>query len=500
MKKNIKSLNIFLLVSALFITISCTDAIEITQPGRLGADQAFKNVNDLQLGLSGVYSTFDHSSEIQFNALFTDELSIGFDNGGQGLGNGTYGFVLNPGSAISGALWAGYYNALVQSNLLLDATENITPEASEQADFNDVRGQALALRAYAHFQLLAYYSPDLTDDSSPGVIIMDRVPGVDETLPRNTTGEVFTAILNDLTEAEPLIQDDENATFVSKSFVTALRARIALYRKQYATADGLAQDVLADFPIVDRTAYANIFTDLGNDGVIFKLERTIGDGYDRQGATGSAAAGGWAGANFAFVNASVDGSPYFEMGRSLFNLLDPDDIRYDVNVHPSSVVDPDYANSANPRNSDILAIGKYTGSEGQPLMNDLKIFRSAEFLLIRAEAAAANNNLVAAAGFIKQLRDARFTAAQPLPVYGNRQEALRAVLNERRIELAFEGHRWLDLKRLGVDAGVGVERDPIDCAVNGACTLAANDFRMRSVPVPLAELNANPVIAQNPGY
>lgn len=500
MKKNIKSLNIFLLVSALFITISCSDAIEIVQPGRLGADQAFKTVNDLQLGLSGVYSTFDHSSEIQFNALFTDELSIGFDNGGQGIGDGTFAFVLNPGSTISNAIWAGYYNSLVQSNLLLDAAENITPSSSEQADYNDVKGQALALRAYAHFQLLSYYSPDLTDDSSPGVIIMDRVPGVDETLPRNTTGEVFNSILDDLAAAEPLVQGAANATFVSKAFVNALRARVALYRKQYTTADGLAQQLLANFPIVGRSAYADIFTDVGTAGVIFKLERTIGDGYDRQGSTGSAAAGGWAGANFAFVNASVDGSPYFEMGRSLFNLLSTDDIRYNVNVHPSSVVDPDYANSADPRNSDILAIGKYTGSEGQPLMNDLKIFRSAEFLLMRAEASIAGNNLPVAATYIKQLRDARFTAPQPLPVYANQQEAYRDLLNERRIELAFEGHRWLDLKRLGANAGVGVDRDPIDCAVNGACSLPATDFRMRSVPVPLGELNANPVISQNPGY
>ena len=133
-------------------------------------------------------------------------------------------------------------------------------------------------------------------------------------------------------------------------------------------------------------------------------------------------------------------------------------------------------------------------------MNDLKIFRSAEFLVMRAEASIAGNNLPVAATYIKQLRDARFTAPQPLPVYANQQEAYRDLLNERRIELAFEGHRWLDLKRLGANAGVGVDRDPIDCAVNGACSLPATDFRMRSVPVPLGELNANPVIAQNPGY
>lgn len=491
---------LILCLLASFYLVACNDAIDIEQPGRLGADQAFSSVADLQLGLFGVYGGFDHTSEIQFNALFTDELSIGFDNGGQGIGNGTYSFVLNPGSAISGALWTRYYGAIVSINLLLDAAQNVIPEAGEQAQYNDIVAQARALRAYAHFQLLSYYSPDLTDDSAPGVILVDFIPSVDQFLPRNTTGEVFASILNDLSMAEPDLADDVNATFVSTSFVKALRARVALYRRNYTTADGIAADLLTDFSLADRDQYVDLFDDAGNTGVIFKLERTVNDAYDRQGATGSANAGGWAGANFAFVNGTLDGSPYFEAGRSLFNLLDPDDIRYDVNIHPTSVINPDYATDPDPRTTDILVVGKYTGSEGQPLMNDLKIFRAAELVLIRAEAAAAAGDLAGAAAFVKQLRDARFTAAQPLPSYASQQAAYADILDERRIEFAFEGYRWLDLKRLGTDANRGVERDAVDCAINGACSLAATDFRMQALPVPLVELNANSEIQQNSGY
>lgn len=488
------------MLAVAFSVAACNDAIDIEQPGRLGADQAFSSVSDLQLGLFGAYNGFDHTSEIQFNALFADELSIGFDNGGQGIGNGTYGFILNPGSAISTALWTGYYSALISVNLLLDAAEGLTPEASEQAQYDDIIGQALALRAYAHFQLLSYYSPDLTDDSAPGVILVNFPATIDQFLPRNTTGEIFASISSDLNTALPLLADDGNATFVSKSFVNALKARIALYRRKYTEADGLAAGLLADFPIANRADYLDVFDDASNEGIIFKLERTINDAYDGQGSTGSAFAGGWAGANFAFVNGTIDGSPYFEMGRSLFNLLDPADIRYDVNVDASSLVNPDYATSDDPKGTDILVVGKYTGSEGQPLMNDLKIFRSAEMHLIRVEAAIAAGNLTSAATMIKELRDARFTTAQPLPVYASQQDAYAALLDERRIEFAFEGHRYLDLKRLGQDAGRGVQRDAIDCAINGACSLAATDFRMRSVPIPLVELNANLQLTQNPGY
>ncbi|MGA9239980.1 RagB/SusD family nutrient uptake outer membrane protein, partial [Robiginitalea sp.] len=252
--------------------------------------------------------------------------------------------------------------------------------------------------------------------------------------------------------------------------------------------------------LANRAEYEAMFLDQEDGEVIFKLERTNNDTYDGQGATGSPAAGGWAGARFAFVDATLAGSPYFEMGRSLFNIIDENDIRYDVNVAPSSLIDPDYESNNNPA-TDIIVIQKYPGSEGQPLMNDLKIFRASEMYLIRAEAAVAQGNLGVAANLIKDIRDARFGEATAAPSFGSPTEAYAAILDERRVELAFEGHRWFDLKRLGTRANQGVLKDPIDCAFNGACTLSADDFRF-TLPLPIVEFNANPGLReqQNPGY
>jgi hypothetical protein len=135
-------------------------------------------------------------------------------------------------------------------------------------------------------------------------------------------------------------------------------------------------------------------------------------------------------------------------------------------------------------------------------MNDLKAFRSSEMLLILAEARAAAGNFTGAAILIKQLRDARFGSAQAQPIYANQAEAFAGILDERRIELSFEGHRYLDLKRLGTAANKGIERDMTDCtAQSGACTLPANDFRF-ALPIPIVEINGNPGIGdqQNPGY
>lgn len=494
--KNINKLVLFALLT--FFMIGCNDAIEIDQPGRLGAEQAFKTVADLQLGLLSSYDQFDTSPEIQFNAVFTDECAIGFDNGGQGIGNGEYGFIINPGSAAPTALWNNYYDALNSVNRVIEASALITPEASEQDDFNNILGQAYALRAFAHFQLLSYLTTDYTDDAALATIILDFVPNVGQFLTRNTNGEVYAIINSDLNLAESLLTDQANPTYVSKDFCTALRARMAAYRQDYAAANTYATDLLGKYSIANRGQYEAMFLDQDNTEIIFKLARTIGDNYDGQGSTGSGFAGGWAGANFAFISATKDGSPYYEMGRALFNMIDSDDVRYNVNIDASSVIDPDYASNNDPA-ADVLVIRKYPGKDGQPLMNDLKIFRASEMLLIKAEALADANDLSGAATLIKQLRDARFGEDTTLPSYASKADAFGAIMDERRIELAYEGHRYKDLKRLGSRANRSVDRDPIDCAINNACSLSNDDYRY-TFPIPLVELNANPNIQQNPNY
>lgn len=495
--KNLK--NLFLIFGVFAGLVACNDAIEIDQPGRLDADAAFQTVADLQAGLFGVYDQFDLSPDIAFQSIFTDELSIGFDNGGQGLAD--YGFVLNAGSTAPAVFWTNGYDQLNAASRLIEASEIIEIEDGEQALFNQILGEAYALRAWGHFIMLSYFSTDYTDDNALSIINLDFVPTIDQQLLRNTNGETFALIDSDLDRANSLLSNaTDDVTRINKDFIIALRARIAAYRQDYTTAASLSQQLISKYPLANRAEYEAMFLDTSDGEVIFKLERTNNDTYDGQGATGSPTAGGWAGARFAFVDATLSGSPYFEMGRSLFNLMDPADVRYDVNVAPTSLIDPDYETNQNPA-TDILVIQKYPGSEGQPLMNDLKIFRASEMYLIRAEAAVAQGSLGLAAELIQDIHNARFGTTTDLPSYASATEAYAAILTERRVELAFEGHRYLDLKRLGSRANQGVLKDAIDCAFNGACTLSASDYRF-TLPLPIVEFNANPGLReqQNPGY
>lgn len=484
-----KYISVFILSTILLL--GCEDSVDIQQPGRLLGENAYNSVENIELGILGLYDDWDNTPQIQFNSVFTDEVKIGPENGGQGINNGEYGFRLNSASAIAQAVWANQYRMINIATRIIEAGALLDVTGDELDRLNEALGIARTIRAYAYFTLLTYYSPDLTNDASEGVIILEEIPtDITISLPKSTTGEVFTVIEADIAMAETLVTEQSNATFVSLDFITALKARMAAYRGNYTDADTHAEALLQNYDIADAASYPGVFTDDNNSGIIFKLERTINDTYDGQGSTGSGFAGGWAGANYAFVNATITGTPYFTMSTSLFDLLNSSDVRYDVLVEPTA----DFANN-------IIPVGKYRGSEGQNLMNDLKIFRAAEMLLIRAEAAADANNLADAADFVDQLRDARFGTDQTAPVYANQAEAFADILFERRLEFAYEGFRWVDMKRLGTKAGIsGIVRAAADCAINGACTLDITDIRMQALPIPLSELNGNSVIQQTTGY
>lgn len=487
---------VYKLVFAIMLisVVSCNDAIEIDQPGRLGADVAFQSIVDLRSGLLGAYNFLDTTNEIGFTASFTDEVFRGTDNGGQNLA--IQNFNLNTNNAYVDQIWDSYYAAIGLSNRIIAASQTID-RSEDPEEFDNVVAQAHAIRAFSHFMILTYFSTDYTDDSAlAGLLLTTPTTDIFATVPRSTNGEFYDQIAADLSLASSLLNSNEGNKFITQDFITALRARIAAYRGLYSQADSLAASLLSSYSIANQAEYLAMYEDEDFTEIIFSLERSVGDTYDGQGIEG----GGWAGSLFAFVDATAGGGPFMEVSRSTYNILaGTQDVRLNVNVNlDESSPDPDYVDNPNFLNDDVLLVGKYIGGI-QPLLNDLKVFRSSEMLMIRAEAAADAGNFASAANFVKQLRDARYGFPQPLPNYTNEVDAFGGILDERRLEFLFEGHRYVDLKRLGARGNRTIDRDDKECTLLAACSLPVSDFRF-TLPIPLAETTGNTGIAQNPGY
>jgi hypothetical protein len=482
---------------------SCEDQLDITQPGEINEQVIFGSMTTFQNALNAVYGAFPYTNTVNFNSVWTDEVKLGLTNGGQGIGDGSWGYVLTDQSGFAASLWNSHHRVINLANRVIVGSSSVpAPTDADQTRVADMVAQARFLRALALIQVLPYFTTDLADDNALGIIAFEDVPSVVDKRPRTANGATYQIITQDLDFAEANLATRTGADalrFANVNGCKAIRARMAIYRKQYANALSFAQELITAVPLSPRGQYGAMWTDANQNERIFFFARQVGD----------ASFGGiWSN-----VGPGINNNNWYEMGRGLFEKYANNDIRRFVFAglpgDPDYVIppfpqisslstdpdtDPDY------RVTDQICIYKYPGKNNTPYLADHKIFRVAEMHLIKAEAQVGLSQLGDAALTLKTLRDARHSAPTQLPSFASQQQAYADVLLERRKELCFEAQRYIDVKRLGPLANQTFDRFFRDCALNLSCTPpAATDYRL-TMPIPNSERNANPNAAQNPNY
>tara|TARA_R110000868_G_scaffold270345_1_gene529676 strand:- start:289 stop:1836 length:1548 start_codon:yes stop_codon:yes gene_type:complete len=500
------------------LSVSCNnDLLEPFTPGSLTSDLAITTSSDLQRVMNSTYGLAANREDVIFTSVFTDEAGIGFANGGQGISD-NYIFFLNVSSASPDTIWTNGYLILSRANRVITFADDLlaktaSSNTAEIAKLNSLKAEGLIVRAMAHLKIMGYFSPDLKSDAALAGVLADKVILSSEApRQRSTNGVFYTSIHKDLDDAIAIFSTTASPysgntakLYASLNLARGLKARAYSYKGDFPNAETWANTVISTSGLVlaDNTNYASVFitdSEPANTEVIFRLKRTL-----QQSSQATNIGNGWAS-----VTATYSGSPFYEVARSLYNKLVavPGDVRRDVIVAPTSVIDPNYATSADYRATDVIVLGKYPGSGAVGNLNsDIKVMRLSEMYFLRAEGRVFANDLVGAATAIKAIRDKRFGTVQPLPVYATPAAAWKAILDERRLEFAFEGYRFIDLKRLGTLAGgTSIDRDPADYASSSANYPAANPINLPlsspkfALPIPTTELNANPTIQQNAGY
>lgn len=532
--------SILLMLALGGLLVSCNDAIDIKQAGEVNNPyEVFKTPNDIKRGVSNIYIALPGETEIEFDSVFTDEVAVGKGNGGQGLISGEYGFFMQSGNGFARSTWSSYYYIINRVNRLLDICDTLIEEQPSNKNlYNDQKAELYGLRAYANLKLFAFFTPDYTNPSGLSIMKVNFVPSegsLNEYVGRSTVKEISDFILEDIQLAKELRTtswNNENNYYITngvlESFKVKLYSMIGNYTELIPIAESIIDGGIYNFS--NASEYEGIFAfDPVQPGseIIWKLARPLG--------SGGAVASAWYSSDV-----SDEGAFFYEMGRSLYNDLDRlspatigedfdvrrDDVRYSVNVLSGSKVATDYnsLSQAEYIDKDILLIGKFKGMEGSfpaALKNDIPLIRITDIALLLAEARAANGQIQSSSqgddryedfssveGILYTIRVNRsvsdgYSDDFSMPSIGNGQAAWKAILDERRVEFAFEGHRYLDMKRIGAKAGSpGFQRYAKDAVVNGTeAGLPVTDHRM-TLPIPTSELNANPKIReqQNPGY
>lgn len=458
----------FLLV--LLLSFSCEDAYNIAPDDEILEENAIRNVDDLQRAILGVYSGVSGSNLIGWSSRFTDDLRLSPENRGQGVS--VHGWNVVSGTDEIGGLWNNLYNVNNRATRLLSVIDNIPTISQEEEDIKErIKAECYAIRAMSHFDLLRLFTVDLTDMTSKGVPIIDYIV-VFEQPNRNTVGEVFNFVNDELNLAYGMLDESyTNNTRFTKIAIRALQARVALYEGNYSNAISYSTDVIAQSNLANQENYPLIWADASDEEVLFKLARTTGDG-----AVGT-------------LFRDTNGDTFFNMSSEMLDFINGNGWTTDVRTFVNIDVD----------NFDAEAplVGKYLGTAANYGLNDIKLLRTSEQYLIRAEAYARTNQLVLAAADIAFIKTERSMTDTPALInYSSQDVALDGILNERRFELAYEGHRFFDIKRFGED----IERNAEDCVLaSGACSLSISSH-LFTLPIPQSELFANDNITPNPGY
>lgn len=461
--------------------VACNKIINIKETDVIAGDVALKTVANNEQAIIGAYTGLGTEMGILLNATLADEVKKGeFYNAGtthEWQYSSTDVGIRDNFTAIN-----PYYKTIDRVNRVLIALPKAdSTRATDPAIRTRLRGEALFLRAFCHYEVLRYYCGNYAADSLAMYYI--ETPSLTPQA-RITMKPYFDKLLADLAAAKSLVPDNlTEVGRVTKLAVTGLQARVALFMRNWTDAITYSSEYINGLPLSSRATFSGIWSDANNNEVAFKLIRT--SGYTRIGSLFRATSS----------NATTLGTVTWLASDKLWNSYDKtNDIRFSVYFKDESLL----SNSSPARPSHLIA--KYAGGgygSSTENLNDNKIFRTGEMYLIRAEAKAESTDLLGAATDINTLRAARITGYVGLPAYASRDAAITDIMLERYKELAYEGFRFWDLRRKNLP----VERLASDAptATEASRVLPANNFRFL-LPIPNTEIQANRLIQQNPGY
>lgn len=376
-----------------------------------------------------------------------------------------------------------YYRVIGNANL---AIANIDNAKGTQTERDQVKGEALGLRAWAYFNLIQLYGSRYDASKKPNAQL--GVPLVltptTEGLPRATVEEVYTQINKDLTQAASLLKATRvNKSHLNLNIINGVQARVALTQQNWADAAKFAAEARKGFTLMSQTQYQDGFADISNPEWMW--------GFDHL-EDQSEFFGGYHSYISCNYNSTVIRTYPKAIFSKLYDAIPQTDIRAKMWVKA-----PTAANTVVPpggvRVPYMNQKFRLPGTPSTSAMGDVPYMRAAEMFLIEAEANAKLGKDADAAKILFDLVKVRDASAKQSTNTGDK--LLEEIYFNRRIELWGEGFRFLDLKRLNQPLNRnGGNHIP---AVTVLYDMPAGDKQWEFL-FPRRELDANKAIVQNP--
>jgi hypothetical protein len=260
MKKRIKGLYIITLFAVAAVTITgCKKWLDKPAPLQVDQRVLFSNEQGFRDVLNGVYLQMGSKSlygrDLTFGMLSV--LGRSYDTTiSPAVGNFYYqGARYNLQDAdvvvMQKNVWDSMYVCIANLNNLLDNIDS-KQNVFTGNNYNLIKGEALGLRAFIHFDLLRLFAPSPSQAGLSTVAIPYVTTLSPHAVPSSTTGQVLDACVNDLLTAKSLLSDaDMTTSHLTIWGVKGLLARVYMYKGDYANAQSSAQNLISSnkFPL-----------------------------------------------------------------------------------------------------------------------------------------------------------------------------------------------------------------------------------------------------------
>lgn len=481
--------------------VSCKKFLELKPTSVLSTGNAYNSPKDLENALIGAYNIFYQEYYIWDNVLLEDVRSDNaYVGGGGDPGIVPYDLVnIAPGNDRMYADWSQLYTGIARCNLLLDKVNNVAdPEFADRK--KQIIGEASFLRAFHYFQLVKTFG------GVPLELHSNSADPSKTRLPRSSEKEIYDQIITDLETALADLPDAfepdnpaENKVKATKGAANALLAKVWAQRsdRDYNKVLQYCNAVIsspAGYQLVPN--YADLFDGNHYGNVESILEIPFVAGTDL---------GNWGPQMFL---APEDGwQKYCVPSKDLVSDYKEENDEVRLNSNIIFMTDVPWAdenwNPCQTANVGIPFNYKQKHPNDWASGDHYYLLRLADIILLKAEALNELGNKDEAATALNQIRE----RVHLDPIDAVSKEQLRnKILNERRLELAFEGERWDDLVRLKVATTVMNNLNEVKYTCNDGITSAPikiqyniNDQKWLA-PIPQLEMDANPNLVQNPGY
>lgn len=439
---------ISILFVILMIAVSGCKNLDVVPSDATDTNTLIKTPAGLTNALNGAYALFkDHISfngSVDLNNMYLRQFYQLSDFASDDIVCGQitedplfYSFNLShsPGQSNTRFYWYVSYKIITGVNTIIDAVEN---SGKNDSQTQQLLGECYFLRALCHFNLVRLFAqPYSVNSAAPGIIL--RLSANEESKKaRSTVAEVYASVLEDAEKAATLMTAPRGVQYASREAAWALLSRVNLYKEDNAKAIAYATNVInsGKFSLETKATYPSLFAQAQNSKeTIFCVAFTAVDDYGKFGSIASMIySDGNSGWGEEFASSSL---------RSLMS-KHPEDVRWSY-IIPSKNGD----GTIEKKNGiEVYYISKFSFQGGLPNLSSPILFRLAEMYLNRAEALAKSGNTAGALADLDAIRTNRGLEASlyngALP---SGASVLDVVLDERRIELAFEGQRTYDVYR-----------------------------------------------------